>query len=49
MTYDEALVGASIASLLICFTVFLGACWYAVRPGARAQFEHLARLPLDQD
>jgi cbb3-type cytochrome oxidase subunit 3 len=47
MTYDQALVGASIASLLICFTVFLGALWYAFRPGTRARFERAARLPLE--
>ncbi len=47
MTYDEALVGASIASLLICLSVFLSALWYAFRPASRARFERAARLPLE--
>lgn len=47
MTYDQALVGASIASMLICLSVFLGALWYALRPGRRERFDRAARLPLE--
>ena len=47
MTYDEALVGASIASMIICLSVFLAAIWYALRPASRARFERAARLPLE--
>ena len=47
MTYDQVFVGASIASMLICISVFLGALWYALRPDRRGNYDRAARLPLE--
>lgn len=49
MTYDEASVFAQTWGLVFLVVLFLGVCFYALRPGSKEKFDRAARMPLDED
>lgn len=49
MTYETVAAFTQSLSLLIFFTVFVGAAIYAVWPGNQREFDRASRLPLDSD
>ena len=49
MTYETAARFAQQGGAVYFVLIFAGACLYAFWPKKRAEFEHAARLPLDEE
>jgi cytochrome c oxidase cbb3-type subunit IV len=49
MTYEDASVFAQTWGLLYLVVLFAGMLVYALRPGAKKQFDDAAQIPLKED
>ena len=49
MTYESIARFAQQGGSVYFFLIFLGGCAYAFWPRKQAEFDHAARLPLDED
>ena len=49
MSYEEAVYFAKTWGLVYLVILFIGALVYALRPSAKAKFDHAANIPLKED
>jgi len=49
MTYDALRHFADSWALLALFAIFVGILIFALRPGAKKAYRHIASLPLEDD